>query len=214
MPGDSTIGDYTAAELAEMPRADFLAAEARGFRRPNLVGGYPYVLDESHNEVGPKERPAAAGVPAGFPAPPLEAQPEPADDVWIRNRTEKGQDFTCPSGQRCQIQKLSPEALLAEGILDQVTRLEGLAQDLVDRAEGKPPQPDRLPSREDFEALLHVINVITPLAVLQPKVFRDDDPTAGPSAVRISDIELTDRIAIMNESLKGIKMLDGFRNAR
>lgn len=200
MPGDSNIGDYTTKQLMEMSREEFLAAEARGWKVPSAGEFSPGLLD------GIPERPAAAGVA-------VRAAPEPADDVWARARGERGRDFVCPSGQRCRLVDVAPDRLLAAGILDKVTRLEGLAQDLIDRAEGKPPEKLQEPSREDLEAMVEVINVIVPLAVVKPSVFADDDPQAGSDDIRVSDIDFGDRVAILNEALKGLKALDRFRNA-
>lgn len=187
MPGTPVMGDYTAAEIAAMSAAEIEAAQDRDFRKPS------------------KEEPQPA-------SPPL-----PAEDVWAIRKRQRGNEFVAPSGQRCLLRKVGPETLLEAGILDQVTRLEGLADELVKSAEGAPPTAKRVPTREEFGELLHVINTIVPLAVEQPRIYADgafnERPDDEPEdVIYVSDIDLADRVAIMEEALKGIRALDRFRH--
>jgi hypothetical protein len=200
MPGESTnmMGDYSMAELSAMSLVEFEQAKKRGFSKPLIA-------------APGEERPAAAGIAVGSSVPTPVAQPA-AGNVWARNRAG-GKDFVCPSGQTCKLRPISIEALMMEGVLDKVTRLEGLAQILIDKAEGAPPAKQVMPSREDLEELLNLVNVIVPLAVAEPRVYRDDDPNAPADAIRVSDIELDDRIAILNQAMSGLQKLDRFRNA-
>jgi len=103
---------------------------------------------------------------------------------------------------------------MMEGILDQVTRLEGLAQGLIDQASGLPPEKVKLPTREEFGELLKLVNKIVPMAVAEPRVYPDDytDPVPE-NAIMVSDIDLMDRVSILNEALKGLEKLDNFRPA-
>jgi hypothetical protein len=73
-----------------------------------------------------------------------------------------------------------------------------------------------MPSREDFRMLLEVLNALVPLAVEEPTVYADgaEVPEGVEDPIFASDIDLEDRMAIMDESLKGIKMLDRFRHPR
>lgn len=207
MPGESnTIGDYSAAEIAAMNASEFNEAKERGFKRPLIAA--PGAVEELVG-LGQYDRPAAAGLSVGSSVPTPGAQPSGAN-VWARNKTGD-REFTCPSGQTCRLKPLSIEQLMMEGILDQVTRLEGLAQELIDRAQGLPPEKQSMPSREDFAKLLHLINIIVPLAVAQPVVYKDDDQAAPADAIRVGDIDIMDRVAILNEALSGLKKLDNFR---
>lgn len=218
MPGSdsNTIGDYTGAEVAAMDSDTFKAAQMRGFTReaqpvtPDSVAA-AYASARSDLQEHVTGRPAAAGVPVGSSVPVRSAQPSAT--VWASKKAA-GEDFVCPSGQTCKLRTLSPESLLTEGILDRVTRLEGLADSLVTTAEGQPPAKPKLPSEEDFKLLLETINLVIPLAVAEPTVYKDDDPDAPADGIRVSDIELTDRMAILEKSLSGVRALDAFRNAR
>jgi hypothetical protein len=52
------------------------------------------------------------------------------------------------------------------------------------------------------------------MAVAEPRVYPDDYAHPVPeNAVMVSDIDLMDRVAILNEALKSLKDLDNFRPA-
>lgn len=204
MPG---VGDYTEEEIRSMSVAEMTRAQENGFRKP-IARLRP---EEVHLIASPG---ADAAVQVESWAPPSVTQP-PVDDSDGRNvwrRKKSGGDFTCPSGQKCKLRPLQLEALMMEGILDQVTRLEGLAQELINRAEGLPPEKQKMPSREEFGDLLGLINKIVPMAVAEPRVYSDDytDPVPE-NAIMVSDIDLMDRVAILNEALGGLKKMDNFR---
>jgi hypothetical protein len=177
-------GDYTSEELQTMPREEFEAAVARGFIR---------------------------ATPATTP-PPV-----PSADVW-RTAKEAGKsrtrDFTCPSGQTCRIRPLDPERLLEHGILDKITRLEGLADGLVQTAEGQPPVLGKVPTREELELLLDTVNIIVPLAVEEPYLspVPEKGTARNPELIYVDDVDVDDRMAILEEALKGLKQLDRFRH--
>lgn len=196
MPGTR----YEQHELIAMSREDFAVAASNNFERPDPQA----------------DRPAAAGVSLGSSVPVSDAQP--SANAWAKQKSSGARDFTAPSGQICQLRKVTPEMLIAVGILDRVTRLEGLADALVQKAEGQPPAAAKVPTRAEFEDLLEVINIIVPLAVLQPKIWADDEKLpegmSETDAVRVSDIDLEDRVSIMEEALKGLKALDRFRHTR
>lgn len=193
MPG--TESDYSLQELREMDREEFEAAQARGFRKP--------VTEADVAAAYVTGRPAAAGV----------AVVKPASDVWSKRKKRTiGEDFVCPSGQKCRMRVLEPEELLEKGILDRVTRLDGLADNLVQVAEGAPPQKTTMPTPDEFRVLLDTINIVVTLAVAEPRVYQDDDDNAPDDAIRVSDVALDDRLAILNHALSGLKKLDNFRN--
>jgi hypothetical protein len=123
-------------------------------------------------------------------------------------------DFTVPSGQTCRMRKLRPETMIGAGILDKITRLPGFAQEAIDKAEGaRPAGVGTMPSTEDMRQLLVVLAEIIPLVVVQPPVHPDpaDGEEREPGVVYISDIELADRIAIMERATSGISKFDNFR---
>jgi hypothetical protein len=214
----NTIGDYTAAEVAAMSPDQFLAAQADGFRKmpreedgslqqPVTQADVAALYASARNELQEHVtgRPVAAAPPA----------PQPSGNVWASQMTS-GEDFVCPSGQTCRLRKVSPEALLRAGILDRVTRLDGLAAQLVATAEGQPPTKAQMPSTEDLELLLSTINLVVPMALIEPQVWADDAevPDGVETVIRVSDIDLEDRMAIMEKALGSLRGLDSFRNAR
>jgi len=207
MPGAEDF--YSIAELQGMSPSEFAEAQARGLRRPAVVAA-PI-----------EDRPAAAGLNLGSSVPGMPGiqawQPPTLTaggrNVWAAKKAG-GTDFTCPSGQTCKLRPLSLEGLMMEGILDQVTRLEGLAQGLIDQASGLPPEKVKLPTREEFGELLKLVNKIVPMAVAEPRVYPDDyTDTVPENAIMVSDIDLMDRVSILNEALKGLEKLDNFRPA-
>jgi hypothetical protein len=180
---------YTQLELQAMTLEEFNAARTAGFYRPE------------HRAVEESSVPPAV---------------QPSANVWAsRAGSTKGRDFVCPSGQTCKMRPLEPQQLLQAGMLDKVSRLEGLADTLVKDAEGVPPEKQQIPSREDLALLLETIDQLVLLAVVEPKLYSDDLPDADvPSGgIRIGDVDLVDRMAIMEESMKGVKALDRFRHA-
>lgn len=218
MPGDR----YTQSELATMPREDFEIAAKYNFEsgsverfKQNLAsadGSKPdaYIataagIDLSQGEFS--EQPPQINLGSSAPRP----APQPSKNVWGSKRPKP---FVCPSGQTCLLRRLEPERLMEAGLLDRVTRLEGLANELVQTAEGQPPSKRGLPSTEDFQKLLEVINLIVPLAVVEPKLYAEDDSEAPEGAIYVTDVDLEDRMAIMEEALKGLRALDRFRHPR
>ncbi len=216
MPGENSnagLGDYTAVELSQMTPADFAAAQQRGFTKPLVSSPLADVQAAQDARTALAElQSQAAGIQIGSSVPGRNTQPQDGANVW--GSKASGEELTVPSGQKCRMRPLQLEQLLLEGILDHVTRLDGLAQTLVNQAEGLPPEKQQMPTAEDFATLLNLVNKITRLAVAEPPVFEDNDPTAPAGAIRVSDIDLMDRIAILEHALKGVKGLDNFRNAR
>lgn len=186
-------GDYSDAEVQSMDPTDVLDAAMRGWKRIETV---ELPREDARGEV---KLPSAVRT-----------------NVWAENAKADGKeefDFTAPSGQVCRLRKLTPEMLLPLGILDRVTRLEGLADNLVQQAEGQPPTVSEMPSQEDFELLLETLNLLVPIAVAQPRIYANNDKDAPEGSIRVYHIELNDRVAIMERSLKGLAKLDRFRNA-
>lgn len=178
----------------------------------NMVGDYTFAELSSMTKAA-----LDAAQMNGFRRAAAEAvNPVGNDNVWATALESRTHEFVTPSGQKCKLREISPESLLESGILDRVTRLEGLAAELAEKAEGAPPtSKKKLPSREDLALLIDTVNLLVPLAVAEPAVYPDvkPDETAEPGRIYVSMIALDDRIAIMEESMKGLKALDAFRNA-
>lgn len=193
MPGQP----FTQVELQAMTPEEFADAQSHNFMRP----------------VGPFQ-------PEPYTAPVI----EPRDDVWVSQTGTAGSfEFVAPSGQRCRLRPLTPEALLVAGLIDKVSRLEALADVLVAQSEGqRPAKAASLPPREDLELLLKTINEICVIAVVEPRLaLRDKDGNLinvegdlmTEVAIDVTLVDLNDRMAIMERSLRGVKALDRFRNA-
>jgi hypothetical protein len=179
-------GDYTDAEVSAMNTNQLVEALNRNWQKPT-----------SEINLG-TSMPTAA--------------PVPRDDVWATKVRSDGMEFVAPSGQKCLLREVTPDRLLEAGILDKVTRLEGLAEELIRKSAGLPPEKQAMPSREELGALLEVVNALMPIAVLKPTVYLDGDIEAPEGAIFASDIDLEDRLAIMAEALKSVRKLDPFRD--
>jgi len=202
-------GDYTDAEVQSMSTTELVEARVRGWVKP----------ENESSEFSDFRGAAAAAAAQTMNTTPTHInlgnsvpRPEGHADVWKSQAVQSdGYDFVCPSGQKCKMRKLQPERLLETGLLDKITRLEGLAEGLVQAAEGAPPQKEKMPSREDIAMLIDTVNLLLPMAVVEPKVYANDDDNAPEGAIRVSDVDIVDRVAIMEEALKGIRALDAFR---
>lgn len=147
--------------------------------------------------------------PASPPAPVQEHR-RPAAEVW--GSTEY--DFECPSGAVCRMRKLTPETLVEHGILDKIATLPGYSAEVVERAEGAMPKPqDAMPSKEEVSTIVSVLEILVPLAVVEPRVFpkpaADEERVQG--RIYTDSIELMDRIAIMERAVQGVKRYENFR---
>jgi len=151
-------------------------------------------------------------VPAERPQKPAsDGQSDPYAAVsW----GEDGYDFRTPGGQLCRLRDAPIEELAASGILNRVTRLPGLTDDLVRKAEGQPPEKVELPPTETITALVEVVNVLVPMVVLKPQIWTL--PPEGEERVEgriyVDSIPLVDRIAIMERVLGGLVKWDKFRH--
>lgn len=205
---------YTPQELREMSREDFEAAERRGFMRPDEEARPP-AAGISLGSSAPQAKTSAA--PANVEITAVSADKDPyAPSVWGSDEF----DFVAPSGQRCRLRRLQIEALVEAGILDKVSRLPGLAEELVEKAEGAPPAKE-IPSREQIRAVVEICNELLPLAVVRPTISRMPDPEAEdpkdrerqPGRIYPDSVDIWDRVAIMERLLKGVKALDRFHHA-
>lgn len=210
-PTEGTSGKTVAELEAELAAA---YAAARGL--PEHVTGRKVTTSETILDEPDVEIPSAT-IP---PAPP---QVRPAAEVW--GSTEY--DFTCPSGASCRMRKLVPEELIRHGILDKITRLPGIAAEVVEKAEAVGPPTvkgllDEMPSREEFDSLMDVLNTLVPLVVVQPQVWPvppmpqdfenpTDEEKRVVGRIYLDSIDLEDRLAIMERAVSGTRGLEAFR---
>lgn len=180
---------YTTSELVAMSPEELRDAQSRGFVKP----------------------PAVVTVE---PATPL-TQPSPTAPPQAYAATSWASpyyDFVVPSGQRCQMQKLRPEMLIETDLLDKLTRLPAFAEENIRQAEGRPPAPV-MPDKEQLKEVLKVVDELLPLVVVQPRVMPNDTKPEDrlPGSVLVQDVDVMDRIAILNRATQGVAMLDNFR---
>lgn len=192
---------YTTAELVAMTPEELKVAQANGFVKPTVVS-------YGSASVGATTVPLPDG--PVFTSPTAPPQDPYAVTAWGSNEY----DFTVPSGQTCRMRKLRPEDAIGTGILDKITRLPAFADELIQKAEGNPPTPP-MPEQEQMDALVEVLNDLLPIVVVRPRVYRTEEEQDAPGAapgVLVRDIELIDRIAIMERATGGVAKMDNFRS--
>lgn len=197
---------YTTEELQSMSAEELRVAQANGFERPL-----------SPPEARAQQRIGTAVFGEGYtnPAQPSSPQDPYAPTSWGTDLY----DFRAPSGQLCQMRKLKPEALVGTDLLDKITRLPAFADEAIRQAEGQPPTADKMPSKEDLAALISVLDELLPMVVVQPTLWPNPDPKAEKEEDRervsgrvyVSDVDLVDRVAIMEKAMEGVAKMDNFR---
>ena len=183
---------YSTAELASMTAEEVNAAKANGFVKPTVV---------------PERNTSGRHVES------VEANLSHADPYAVTSWGTLEYDFRVPSGQLCRMTKLLPEELMANGILNKITRLPGYAQELADKAAGTPPKKTDDIDESDMQSVLEVLEILLPMVVVRPTVVASNTPKAEvpAGAVLVKQIDLGDRIAIMERAMGGVTKLDNFR---
>jgi hypothetical protein len=182
---------YTTDELQRMTPDELRAAQANGFVKTSMT-----VENVS--------------LPDSPPTPP--ASPQGAYTLTTWGAAEY--DFVVPSGQRCRMRKLRPEALIEKDptLIDRISVLPGFAQEQIDKAEGLPPKKLQ-DQKEQFAMVVSVVNELLPEVVVLPVVL--PIPAEGQprkeGAIYVDDIELADRVAIMERAVQGVAKLAPFR---
>jgi len=123
-------------------------------------------------------------------------------------------DFTTPSGKLCQLKKLSVPELAKTGLLERLTRLPGIVDEVIDKSSLKPPAPEKeTVSPEEARALGEVLEILLPIVVNQPKVWPQPQNPEDMIEGRIypSGIDFADQVAILEEVTGGLEKLDNFR---
>jgi hypothetical protein len=186
---------YSTSELAAMNAEELRRAQANGFvKRPEDDPAFR----ARANEALPPVPPQAMANPDANPY---------AITAWGTDLY----DFVVPSGQRCQLRRLRPEKLLGTGLLDKMTRLPGFADEQIRKAEGQPPV-QAMPTGEQLEQVMEVLNELLPVVVVQPHLsVLEPGADREPDRVYVDDVDLFDAIAIMNRVTSGVAKLDNFR---
>lgn len=177
---------YTREEVQAMDDIEYAVAVANNFFRTNDV----------------------AKNPSPPPSPQVTATYEETAEAWIA--AAEGYDFITPSGKKCKMRDLPVDKLAATGILDQLTRLPGLAEAQVQKAEGRPPAKE---PEVDILQVVGIVNVVLPMVVIQPEVapIPPEGEERIPGKVYVDSIPLGDRLAIMNHAAGGVIQFDDFR---
>jgi hypothetical protein len=200
---------YSQKDLEAMSPEQFAEARAAGFVKPFA---YPTTHRDAVEVSLPPLSPQAQDQRLGEVIYGPDYQAPSADKYAVTTWGSNLYDFTTPSGQTCQLKKFRPEDLLGTSLLDRITRLPAFADEAIKKAEGTPPVK-ALPEAKQIEALIEVLNDLLPIVIAQPTVHatpKDPDERVE-GQIYVDDIELADRIAIMNRAVQGVSKFDNFR---
>jgi hypothetical protein len=160
-----------------------------------------------------------------------------APTTW--GATEELYDFTCPSGQVCQVKRVGLSDLLQAGLLDEMDTLGDLMQtNVVQPAKGKGPQ-DRQPKKptkaqaaaaeeqavadlmknpKQFAAMSRLLERVVAVMVVQPKVVSPWDGDKKivdrvEGVIYTDSIRFEDQMALFGEAM-GDKQMDAIASFR
>lgn len=222
MPGT----EYTIQELQAMSTDDFAAARVRDFRRP---GGHPednvgldlspQARDEREDKLAALEEQVRSMTASTYRSSPVPLPPQAQTYADTAASWASGGefDFTTPSGSLCRLKPLPIEDLAANGMLDRLSRLPGITDELIQKSEGQPPTPVA-DTAKLLPQLITVLNEVLPLVVVKPTITpipdANEDGTPGEreaSCIYPDSIPFADRVAILDKVSGGLVKFDSFR---
>lgn len=161
--------------------------------------------------------------PQGYPGE-SQVQANPNADPYAPTVWGQFTDFRCPSGQRCALRPIDLSELLGMGLIEDINALTGIVEkDVIRPAQGLPPLKAETLMKDGNRVanLMRVVDQIVCAVVARPALTLSTDEEGNKipevnrkvGLVYVDSVGLGDRIAIFNESLKGVKELESFRQA-
>lgn len=132
---------------------------------------------------------------------PIPLTPTPGS-AWRKPR-EQGEIVTLPSGNVARLRPVAVDALLAAGRIPDL--LSGIAAKALWTETGTASIAEQAEQAKGFADL---INLIVPLAMLEPRVV---DAPEGDGEISLDDVEFSDKIAIFQLATGGSTLLRTFR---
>lgn len=141
---------------------------------------------------------------------------------WKARAGEAEEDLTVPSGELCRVRRPGAEGLLRAGVLKQADFLTPEASKAIGRAQGKEmseaqiaAQVQKMISEDEdgLDKLMGFIDKIVVYCVVEPKILPSPaiDATRDPENVYADDIDLDDKMFIVNFAVGGTRDLATFR---
>lgn len=149
---------------------------------------------------------------------PAPSQPSPyAVTAW----GSTSEDFTTPSGQRCLLRKPDIAALMRDGLLEVINRLDAIVDgEVIPKAEGRAPSADMqtvmklLSDPDKFDAVMQTVDRVVLHSVIQPKIHPNTtEEERVPGRVYVDSIDFRDKMAIFEKMFGGLRELETFRSA-
>lgn len=145
------------------------------------------------------------------PAPPQVAATDYAGtaNAWVNG---EGYDWTSPQGHKMRLRPMPIEELAAAGLLDKLTRLEGVVQTLISKSEGQPPAKPETAGKA-IAAVTEVLNQVIPMVVVNPTIspIPPEGEERKATCIYPESIPFGERMAILTEVTGGLLKWDGFR---
>lgn len=161
----------------------------------------------------------------------------PAKSYSLGKGKKKGIDLTLPSGETCLVRRPGPQTLIAAGALDSFDSLTALVGAKLNEIDGKTDvSASALKSmaeqKDNIDAALGMVDKVVEFVVLEPKVFRPirrdehgqpaldsagkeiplTDSDRDANKIYTDDVDLADRMFILQFSVGGSADLERFRN--
>lgn len=166
--------------------------------------------DQLSFEDIPEDKPAATHTPR----------------VWGKN---KYQDLTVPSGELCRVRRaVGPDVLVKLGIMDQLDSLSAIVStDHVARVQGLPQLTDKqliemATNSKAIDKFMGVMDRVVCHIVVEPRLTLPFTTIEGedkwiplddrdPEVLYVDDVDLQDRMFLLNYALSGVKEWESFR---
>jgi hypothetical protein len=213
---NNMMGDYTRAELDTMNDADFLTARACGFRKPSGAA-VPTHVEASFPKIESMHTVLDDPTPTPPSLPQSTSTPEDTAQAWASGG---GYEYTTNLGHKIRMRDLPIEEAAAAGLLDRITQLQSITQDLINKSEGAPPQPASIKTGiESIKTVTEVVNAILPMVVVEPKLYAIPDPNDPDETQRervvgriyVDSVPLAERMDIFTHAVEGLSAFRRFR---
>lgn len=170
----------------------------------------------------------ASSKPKSAATKPKAASTHKQDKTYnISRRVKTGpEELPLPSGNTCLVKRPDPMDLISVGILDKFDSLTAMVQmEHFDRVDGKETpeqaqentiaQMQALASNKDaFKDMLSMLDKMVTITVVEPNLTAppEDDADRISGVFYADEVDLEDRVCILNYAMKGVQDLEPFRS--
>lgn len=138
-------------------------------------------------------------------------------DVWRKHQAPAGNIVELPSGQKARLRRLGVQRLAALGVLSNTDLLTSLVDKKhINRVKGSPELDEEslMGDPEGMMKALAMVDQIVIATVIEPRLSpspADDQEPRDESKMYVEDVDLTDKMFILNYTIGRSKDLESFR---